>query len=60
MKKGVWIVLVLAIGLAGTVAIIVTANFLVDSQTKVKLPIGPSVYTDAWEQGYVSAEGTSQ
>jgi hypothetical protein len=54
-----WTVLVLTIGLAGSVAIFAIASSVVDSQTKVRLPGGgPSVYTDAWEQGYVSAEGT--
>jgi hypothetical protein len=53
-----WTILVLAIGLAGSVAIIIIANSVVDSQTKVRLPVGAFVYTDAWEQGYVHAVGT--
>jgi hypothetical protein len=53
-----WTVLILAIGLAGTVAIGVIAGSLIDSQTKVRLPSGPFVYTDAWEQGDVYAQGT--
>lgn len=53
-----WAILVLIIGLAGTVAIIAGANSLIDSQTQVRLPSGVFVDTDAWESGYVSAEGS--
>lgn len=53
-----WVFFILIVGLAGTIAIIATANSFIDSDTKVKLPSGPLVYTDAWERGYVSAEGT--
>jgi len=53
-----WVLLVITFGLVGSLAIIAIANAFIDDQTKVKLPIGPTVYTDAWERGYVSAEGT--
>lgn len=50
--------LFLILGAAGTLAIIVGSSSFIDTQTKVKLPSDPFVYTDAWERGYVSAEGT--
>jgi hypothetical protein len=53
-----WVVLVFVVGLAGTVAIFVTANSIVDTQTRVRLPSGPIVATDYWDRGYVYAEGT--
>src|SRR5262245_51924700 len=35
-----------------------TASSVIDSQANVRLPSGPFVSTDAWEKGYVFAEGT--
>lgn len=53
-----WIFPVLIVGLAGTAAIGYVADSFIESKTGVRLPSGPSVLTDAWDRGYVSAEGT--
>ena len=53
-----WISLVLIVGLGCTIAIGYVADSFIESKTGVRLLSGPSVLTDAWDQGYVSAEGT--
>jgi hypothetical protein len=53
-----WAALVLLAGLAGSIGIVAITNSAIDDATKVRLPTGPIVYTDAWDRGFVSAEGT--
>lgn len=53
-----WGVLFLVIGLAGTLAILIGATFLIGTQSPISLPSGVFVYTDAWDRGYVYANGT--
>ena len=45
-------------GLIGTVVILLAGFSIVNSLTPIKLPVGPHVYVDAWDRGFVSATGT--
>lgn len=56
LKTFAWILLLLFLGVLGSLGIFVSAASIID--TKITLPTGPFIYTDAWERGYVSAEGT--
>jgi hypothetical protein len=58
LKLTGWIALVLLIGLAGSIGVVAIAGSAIDDATKVRLPSGPIVFTDSWDRGYVSAEGT--
>ena len=58
LKAIVWIFFVLIVGLAGSVVVGYVADSFIESKSSVRLPSGPSVFTDAWDRGYVSADGT--
>jgi hypothetical protein len=58
LKAVGWSVLFVVVGLAGTLAILAGATFLISTQNPVSLSSGVLVYTDAWDRGYVYASGT--
>jgi hypothetical protein len=59
MLKRVALTLVwLVIGLFGTVAMFLVGALIIGSQVPVRIAIGGMVVDGAWDQGYVSTEGT--